>query len=86
MGEGRSADGDVVGSGVGSGVAGPQDRREWRACPGGAVVGERQDRMESEATRVIRCREFLLRVGGNQGRIKINDEVIADLGRVKLFV
>ena len=70
----------MIGRGVGPGVARSQDPGQRRTGPTGAVVGERQDRMESEATRVIRCREFLLRVGGNQGRIKINDEVIADLG------
>jgi hypothetical protein len=37
--------------------------------------------MEAEATLEIRCRKILLIMGGNQGRIEINNESVADLGQ-----
>ena len=70
-----------VDRGVGPGVARSQDRGQRRAGPTGAVAGERQDRMESEATLVIRCRGLLLGMGRHQGRIEVDDEVIPDLGQ-----
>ena len=70
-----------VDRGVGPGVARSQDPSQRRAGPAGAVVGERHDRMESEATLVIRCRGLLLGMGRHQGRIEVDDEVIPDLGQ-----
>ena len=79
--QGQLGDGDVVGRGGRPGVARSQDPSQRRAGPTRAVVGERQDRMEAEAKIVIRCRKCLLGVRGNERRIKINNESVADFGQ-----
>ncbi|BFO13924.1 hypothetical protein SHKM778_03120 [Streptomyces sp. KM77-8] len=68
--EGLVEDGDVVGCGVRSSVARPQD-----ACEGLAgVVEEAEQRVATEATLVGGGGLFLLGVAGDQGRVDVQDQ------------
>jgi len=72
--QGLAGDGDVIGGGVRPGVARPEQHRERLTRAVGAVVGERPQRVVTEAALERRRRSFLLRVGPNQSRVEIDDQ------------
>lgn len=61
---------DVIGGGVGSGVAGPRSARHGLA----GVSEETQQRMKAEAAFVSERGLFLFRVGGNQHGVEVQDQ------------
>lgn len=61
---------DVIGGGVGSGVAGPQPSRHGFA----GVREEAQQRMEDGSALVGRGRLFLLRVAGDQCGVEVQNQ------------
>jgi hypothetical protein len=61
---------DVIGGGVGSGVAGPQLARHGLA----GVREETQQRMKAEAAFVSGRGLFLFRVGGDQRGVEVQDQ------------
>ncbi|GAB2868991.1 hypothetical protein GCM10027074_40810 [Streptomyces deserti] len=63
-------DGDVVGGGVGIGVAGPEDLGQGFA----GVVQEAQQRVVAEAALVGRRRLLYVGVAGNQGGVEVQDK------------
>lgn len=75
-------DGDVVSGGVRARVAGPQQLREWLPGATRAVVGEGPQRMMTEPALERRRRALLLRVGGDQGRVGVDDQRVGPVGAV----
>jgi len=67
-------DGDVVGGGVGAGVAWTQMSHQRLTSPGWAVVAEGEQGMEPEASLERRCRVLLVRMCGDQAGIQINHQ------------
>ena len=63
-----SSDLDVVDSGVGTGVSGPKERSQRFS---GAVVDERQQRMETKAPLEVRRSAFFLRMCDHEGTVKL---------------
>src|SRR5450756_1212269 len=61
---------NVIGGGVASRIAGPQQHRQRLPGPRGAVVGEGPQRMEAIAPLEGGPRLFLVAVGGDQGRVR----------------
>lgn len=67
-------DTDMIGGRVRAGVAWPKQCRDGFAGPVGTVVGERQPGMKSESALVGRSCRLLLRVGGDEGRVEVDDD------------
>jgi hypothetical protein len=67
-------DRDVVGGGVGAGVTCPQQHRQRLPAALGAVVEERPQRVVAEPALERRRRPLLVRVGGHQRRVEIDDQ------------
>jgi hypothetical protein len=72
--EGFLEDGDVVGSGVRAGVAGPEQDGEGLPGPVGVVVGEGAQRVESVALLERRFGVLLVRVRCHQGGVDVDDQ------------
>jgi hypothetical protein len=72
--QGGADDGDVVGGGVRAGVAAAQQHRHRLPGPGLAVIEERAQRVMPEAAFERRRGLLLLRVGGHQGGVDIDDQ------------
>lgn len=70
LGQGRVQDGDVVGGGVGTGVARPQHSGQGFA----GVVQEAQQRVVAEPAFVGGRCLFLVRVAGDEGGIEVQDQ------------
>lgn len=64
---------NVVGSGIGTGVAWPQQETQGFTCAVFTVVDERQKRMETVAPLEIRRSFLFLRMGGHEGGIEVDD-------------
>ncbi|KOT97337.1 hypothetical protein ADK87_19605 [Streptomyces sp. NRRL F-4711] len=70
LGQGLVQDGDVIGGGVGPGVARPEQTGQGFA----GVVQEAQDRVVAEAALVSGSRMLLLGVAGDQGGVDVQDQ------------
>ncbi len=70
LGQGRIQDGDVVGGGIGAGVARPQHSGQGFA----GVVQKAQQRVVAEAAFIGGRRLFLLGVAGDEGGVDVQDE------------
>jgi hypothetical protein len=69
-----AGDGDVVGGGVGPGVAEPRQHRQWLPAARRAVVGEAPQWMESVAAFERRRGLLLVAVRGDQGGVEVDDQ------------
>lgn len=65
---------NVVGSGIGTGVAWPQQETQGFTCAVFTVVDGRQKRMETVAPLEIRRSFLFLRMGGHEGGIEVDDQ------------
>ena len=80
--QGGADDGDVVGGGVRPGVAGPQQHPDRLPGALAAVVDERGQRMMAEPALERRRRRLLVRMGGHQRGVDVDDHRTAVIGGV----
>jgi hypothetical protein len=82
LGQGVAQHGDVVGDGVGPGVAPPQQNRQRLPGALGSVVEERAQRMEAEPALERWGGLLLLRVRGHQRGIHVDHQRIGGAAAV----
>lgn len=64
----------MVGGGIGTGVAWPEQHRGGLTGPGAAVVDEREQGVEPESFLVGRGSVLLVRMGGQQRRVQVDGQ------------
>jgi hypothetical protein len=66
---------EVIGRGVGGGVAGPQDRGQRLACLGQVA----EQRVKAEAALVVAGGAFLLGVGDQERGVDVEDQLLGSV-------